>query len=198
MFMKNGKRKRIKICGSLFLLFITVVAICSGCESYSMYSGDRLAENFENYKSIFEEYDVQAEVVTYEDLEYLRLVFPDGVKATYGRELEHIEYDSEKERYGDIYSVKIEMKIKDKESALVYLDYEGPEGGEWGGTSGTFVLPDFSEMLPSRALKNDDGEALRTIERWTTEKEMADLYKEAKDMEKLMLEYDSEKEEWKQ
>lgn len=146
MFMKNGKRKRIKICSSLFLLFITVITICSGCESYSMYSGDRLAENFENYKSIFEEYDV-------------------------------------------------EIKIKDKESALVYLDYEGPEGGQWGGTSGTFVLPDFSEMLPSRALKNDDGEALRTIERWTTEKEMADLYKEAKDMEQLMLLYDSEKEE---
>ena len=76
MFMKNGKRKRIKICSSLFLLFITVITICSGCESYSMYSGDRLAENFENYKSIFEEYDV-------------------------------------------------EIKIKDKESALVYLDYEG-------------------------------------------------------------------------
>ena len=57
------------------------------------------------------------------------------------------------------------------------------------------MLPDFSEMLPSRALKNDDGEALRTIERWTTEKEMADLYKEAKDMEQLMLLYDSEKEE---
>ena len=102
MFMKNGKRKRIKICGSLFLLFITVITICSGCESYSMYSGDRLAENFENYKSIFEEYDVEAEVVTYEDLEYLRLVFPDGVKATYGSRLEYIEYDTEKDEDGYI------------------------------------------------------------------------------------------------
>lgn len=102
--------------------------------------------------------------------------------------MDYIQKDLQREdEDGYRYSGKLEIKIKSNETALVYVSYDGI-GGK-GITNGEFVLSDFSEMLPSRALKQDDSSALKIIESWISTKEMAELYEEAKEMEQRMLEY---------
>ena len=95
-----------------------------------------------------------------------------------------------KDEDGYRYFGKVEIKIESDETALVYVSYDGNKNGhEKGITNGEFVLPDFNEMLPSRALKQEDSSALAIIKSWITEQELSEIYKEAKEMEQRMLEY---------
>ena len=188
MSIKNGKRRMTKNLKKLIVIVLCVI-MCSGCQSmqkFEIYETD-LTENIENYGELFEEYNVDAKIAMYEDTEYLQLTFSDGFSALYRYGLNYIQKDLQREdEDGYRYSGKVEIKIKSDETALVYVSYDGI-GGK-GITNGEFVLPDFSEMLPSRALKQDDSSALKIIESWISTQEMTELYEEAKEMEQRMLE----------
>ncbi len=146
-----------------------------------------LVENYEICTELFEEQNVEARRIYQDEKEYLQLTFPDDSIAIYRSGLERIEKPIEKEEDGEICPGVLKLKIKSEETALLYVIWEE------GITNGEFVLPDFSEMLPSRALKQDDGCALLLIESWISEEEAAKVYQQAKEMEQLMLSYQAEK-----
>lgn len=179
------KKKSIRIAIVLFVL------ICSSCQSMNKletYNID-LTENIENYAEIFEEYNVDAKIVMYEDTEHLQLTFSDGFSALYKYGLNSVQKDLQREEEGYVRSAELHIRIND-ETADVFISIGDDRNGVTGGTTGgEFILPDFSEMLPGRGFRNDDVSTLRSIESWISTQEMAELYKEAKEMEQRMLEY---------
>ena len=163
---------------------------CSGCQSmekFEIYKSD-LTENIENYGELFEEYNVDAKIVMYEDTEYLQLTFSDGFSALYRYGLDSIQKDLQREEEGYIRSAELRIRIND-ETADVFISIGDDQNGVTGGTiGGEFILSDFSEMLPGRDFKGDDVSILLSIESWISTQEMAELYEEAKEMEQRMLE----------
>ncbi len=148
-----------------------------------------LTENIENYAELFEEYNVDAKIVMYEDTEHLQLTFSDGFSALYKYGLNSVQKDLQREEEGYVRSAELHIRIND-ETADVFISIGDDRNGVTGGTTGgEFILPDFSEMLPGRGFRNDDVSTLRSIESWISTQEMAELYKEAKEMEQRMLEY---------
>lgn len=180
-----------------FFVFAFILSLCCSCQNtpQSEKISYDFVENYKDFEEILETQGIEAEIIVKDDTEYLLLTFPDQSRALYKERLERIEQDLEKEEEGWICSGELVIKIDEAEEiadVTIWIG-EDAEGLPGGWTGGEFVLPDFSEMLPDRGWRDDDVSTLRSIKRWIPTEQMAELYKQAKDMEQRMMDAEDSK-----
>ena len=176
---------------------IAIASICCSCQNtmQSEKISYDFAESHKDFEEIFVTQGIEAEIIVKDDREYLLLTFPDQSRALYKESLECIEQDLEKEEEGWICSGELVIEIDEAEEiadVTIWIG-EDAESLPGGWTGGEFVLPDFSEMLPDRSWKADDVSTLLSIERWIPTEQMAELYKQAKDIEQRMIDEEDSK-----
>lgn len=132
--------------------------------------------NLDQYADYFKDNQWNAEIVTYDDKECLKIKFAPDVEALYGPDLIKINNKILYQYYDKEYFVNIEIYNIDlsKKTARVSTEYNGGYG-----TTVCYYLPDFYDMKP------DWGDYL-DIKKIISKEELKELYCTAEQMKEMI------------
>lgn len=186
---KNSMRGTYKLI--LRLAMIGIVCLLCSCqmEERDLQTPKDLVSNIEDYILLFEENNVQAEMVKEDEEEYLQITFPDETVAYYKDRLIDISKIIERQKYGKNYIVSLKIKIIDQNIATVTVKSECEDGETGGSVSGDYILPDFNEIVSHGWEPSINDLA---IVKWIPREDLAAIYQQAKDMEEIIQQYTQE------
>ncbi len=182
------KKYRMNIFCLLFLLILFSAALLftknnvfKEAGSININAGVQDAiNNLDQYADYFKDNQWNAEIVTYDDKECLKIKFASDVEALYGPDLIKINNKILYQYYDKEYFVNIEIYNIDlsKKTARVSTEYNGGYG-----TTVCYYLPDFYDMKP------DWGDYLQAdldIKKIISKEELKELYCTAEQMKEMI------------
>lgn len=162
-------------------LFLTKKSLSKEASSLNVNDGVQdVINNLDKYADYFKVNHANAEIVTYNEKECLKIKFTSGMEALYGPDLIKINTKILYKYYSKEFLVNLEIKNIDiaKKTVKVSTEYDGGYG-----TTVCYYLPDFYDIKP------DSGDYLQAdldVKKIISKEELKELYLTAEQMKEMI------------
>jgi len=158
------------------------------CQMASAYPQEKqnLVVNIDDYMQLFEENNVEAKLTEDEGEDYLEITFRDSAVARYKDQLVDIQKTEDKVMDEINYTALLRIRIKDDNTATVFVKSTTKDGDPGECTAVDYTLPDFEEVV-SFGWEPEMYDL--NIKRWFPREEIIAVYSQAKSMEELIKQY---------